>query len=146
MHALCPPEFRDLVRIALGRPIGSTSGEPGTMPSPTNAEITLTANAQLGDLDAHAHLMPILSYRLLLHAQASTMTGPMQIPIDNDEWQPGLGRVPSMSMKRPSWWLMSRAGSADLPKRISWPLDDYYNICICERVKYMKVNNICSRP
>ena len=61
------------------------------MPSPTNAEITLTANAQLGDLDAHAHLMPILSYRLLLHAQASTMTGPMQIPIDNDEWQPGIG-------------------------------------------------------
>ncbi len=24
-------------------------------------------------------------------------------------------------MKRPSWWLTSRAGSTDLPKRISWP-------------------------
>ena len=31
------------------------------------------------------------------------------------------GRVPARSMKRPSWKLMSRAGSLDTPKRIWCP-------------------------
>jgi hypothetical protein len=142
MRAYTLPEARDSVRRRLGVPVakdvGGAVGEPANMPFPSNGNINDVLNEELARLDTFKRLMPKRDYAIVLSPVSSGFRGPMEVPLDDDQWQPKPGEGGIIELFSAGWQTGTNPSSWQ-PLNVSTRAQSEY-----DRVSYL--NDMPSTP